>query len=612
MVSIDLDPGMYSTNIHNNVTDETMSQPQKRKLCKKDLREINSKRELAKIETAKLKHPFRDITCTDSCRMQCHSEELSLNYRQSIWTDFWSQCYTDRRKFLAKSITIKPIKRRTVVSSKDNFNRNTSRLYHLPTGHLHDQIRVCKSTFLNTFGYSNDSIVTELCKYLNDVNNSPCSSKVKENRGLHNNSKMFDRQVVIDHIKTFKPCSSHYRRHNSPNILYLPRELTVNKMYLDFCTKNGKCISQESYRSVLKMLNISLKKPNSDKCEDCFTFMNKIENSQVEDEIEVLKTKLEKHKSKASKANYLYKMDANINIITTRVYSMDLQKVLLLPILPESKTCFFTSRLVVFNETFASLKPKGNSICVLWHEAIAGRKGENITDSILALIEHERDAIDFIFWCDNCTGQNKNWILFTALVCILNSNHNSVESVTIKYLTKGHTHMSADGVHGNIETKIRKVRNIYDYDDLKNTIKASRQNLDIVDQKKFRQWTSKKRATNIKSDPLKNFKLGDIVMATFKRGSVTMFYSTDFDNENLQELDFLQKKFIKNITSYEPDIIISNRGIPPTKKKDIIEKLVPLMPANRELFWTELPVSLTSTDLVENIDLSDTFINECH
>lgn len=36
------------------------------------------------------------------------------------------------------------------------------------------------------------------------------------------------------------------------------------------------------------------------------------------------------------------------------------------------------------------------------------------------------------------------------------------------------------------------------------------------------------------------------------------------------------------------------------------------MPANRELFWTELPVSLTSADLVEDIDLSDTFINDCH
>lgn len=164
-----------------------------------------------------------------------------------------------------------------------------------------------------------------------------------------------------------------------------------------------------------------------------------------------------------------------------------------------------------------------------------------ILQTILALIEQERDVTDFILWCDNCTGQNKNWIPFTALVCILNSRYNSVESVSIKYLTKVHTHMSTDEVHGNIETKIRKVRNIYDYDDLKNTIKASRQNLDIIDQKKFRKWTSKKRATNIKPDPLKNFKLGDIVMAKFKRCSVTMFYSTDFDNEVLQELEFLQK-----------------------------------------------------------------------
>lgn len=53
---------------------------------------------------------------------------------------------------------------------------------------------------------------------------------------------------------------------------------------------------------------------------------------------------------------------------------------------------------------------------MLWHEAIASRKEENITDAILALIKEERDVTDFKFWADNCTGQNKNWILFTALV----------------------------------------------------------------------------------------------------------------------------------------------------------------------------------------------------
>jgi len=106
----------------------------------------------------------------------------------------------------------------------------------------------------------------------------------------------------------------------------------------------------------------------------------------------------------------MYKEDATIDISSTtiRLYSMDLQKVLLLSILQESKTSFFTSRLVVFNDTIATLKSKGKGYCVLWHEgilyAITSRKGKNITDAILALIKEERDVIDFIFWADNCTG----------------------------------------------------------------------------------------------------------------------------------------------------------------------------------------------------------------
>lgn len=54
--------------------------------------------------------------------------------------------------------------------------------------------------------------------------------------------------------------------------------------------------------------------------------------------------------------------------------------------------------------------------------------------------------------------------------------------------------MSADGVHRNIEKKFKQVRNIYDYDDLKNKIKESRTNLNIIDQTHFFNWSSKKRS----------------------------------------------------------------------------------------------------------------------
>ena len=89
---------------------------------------------------------------------------------------------------------------------------------------------------------------------------------------------------------------------------------------------------------------------------------------------------------------------------------MDLQKVILLPNTPDTKSSFFTSRLVVFNETLAQLKPNALCHCVLWHEAIAGCKAENVTDSILTLISNQRDVQDFIFWADIALARTKNLI----------------------------------------------------------------------------------------------------------------------------------------------------------------------------------------------------------
>jgi len=73
----------------------------------------------------------------------------------------------------------------------------------------------------------------------------------------------------------------------------------------------------------------------------------------------------------------------------------------------------------------------------------------------MTVINKERDVLKFVFWADNCTAQNKNWTLYSALVIAVNQI-NGPNVIIIKYLTKGHTHMSADGIHGNIESKMRK------------------------------------------------------------------------------------------------------------------------------------------------------------
>jgi len=66
-------------------------------------------------------------------------------------------------------------------------------------------------------------------------------------------------------------------------------------------------------------------------------------------------------------------------------------------------------------------------------------------------IERERDMKHIIYWMDNCSGQNKNWCLFTTLVSVVNDPKLAVEDISLKYFEAGHTFMSADSVHHGVE-----------------------------------------------------------------------------------------------------------------------------------------------------------------
>ena len=68
------------------------------------------------------------------------------------------------------------------------------------------------------------------------------------------------------------------------------------------------------------------------------------------------------------------------------------------------------------------------------------------------------------FWTDNCGAQNKNLALFTAMVAAVN-RPGGPETITFKYLEKGHTFMSPDSFHAQVEKGMRKKKNISDLDD---------------------------------------------------------------------------------------------------------------------------------------------------
>ena len=122
------------------------------------------------------------------------------------------------------------------------------------------------------------------------------------------------------------------------------------------------------------------------------------------------------------------------------VASVDMQKVIMLLRLPGLKQAIFCKRLVLFNESFAPIgKSEMKPVGVLWHEAIKGRSAEDVASTFTFFIRSFRDYKKCVFWTDNCSGQNKNWFLYTLLVSEANRINGTVNEIVIKYFESGHT-----------------------------------------------------------------------------------------------------------------------------------------------------------------------------
>lgn len=97
--------------------------------------------------------------------------------------------------------------------------------------------------------------------------------------------------------------------------------------------------------------------------------------------------------------------------------------------------------------------------CFLWNETVAKKVSDEIASNVFRYIEKMSDSgvIDFIFYSDNCTGQNRNSIVFSMyLLAAKKFNVN----ITHRFLEVGHTQNSGDSMHSAIE-RVSKNQNVY-------------------------------------------------------------------------------------------------------------------------------------------------------
>ena len=161
--------------------------------------------------------------------------------------------------------------------------------------------------------------------------------------------------------------------------------------------------------------------------------------------------------------------------------------------------------------------------------------------------------------------------------------------------------MLADGIHGQIEKKLRRNKDVFDLKDLvlimnKATKRTEVMQLAIND---FRIWPNNV-VTRTKKNKLPL--LTDIVQVRFARGEIRMFVKYDMEGDEIP-INVLKKTAEKSLTI--DDIPVARnlpRGISAAKKQKILKELATRMPSNRRAYWETLPECDTSDDLLNTFE----------
>lgn len=347
-------------------------------------------------------------------------------------------------------------------------------------------------------------------------------------------------------------------------------------------------------------MNVSMAKLGTEECESCEEYKihsKDHEEKKVHKDCEAC-LKWNNHIETAEKARNLYREDVlKNNEESTIYYSVDLQKVIMLPRLDMFKKSIFTLRIPIYNESFVPLGNRGengqkNTVAFLWHDAMMGRSKDEIISTFYQFFKKKSDVKNIILWMDNCTAQNKNWGLLSFLLSVMDFEETTIETITFRFFEPGHTFMAADNFHHQVELSMKKAGDkLYDFSDFVNCVENAAEGVEvkIMELGDFFSWpdfSSQYQLSRMSPRPY----LKDMVEIKASRKSRTLSYKTDWNGPSIS-LDILNKKMKKCIFLPRPIIQDKQKGIEAKRKEDIIKNLGSLMSPEKLEFWQNLPLA---------------------
>ena len=205
-------------------------------------------------------------------------------------------------------------------------------------------------------------------------------------------------------------------------------------------------VSESYYRLVFNTeYNLAFHRPMKDQCDLCKSFQNSINDEKAKLQEEYDSHISNKLLSRASKDSD--KLKAKSDFVAA---CFDLEEVLLTPHSFES-VLYCKRRLNTFNFTLYNMGTK-DGYCHVWNETMACQSASEIASCVLHFIKtmSESGKKSFVFYSDNCGGQNNNRVYATMLWYALNKfNLSSISISALKKVTLT--------IHSAIETNSRFV-----------------------------------------------------------------------------------------------------------------------------------------------------------
>lgn len=435
-----------------------------------DGRKSRSKVKLPKNSRNKRKIP--NIACTHGLpdvpvntkakgRKECRAADLTYDDITTFHHHVNSLNKIDQDKLLLKYMEITSPKRRS--SKKEAKKKNTVSVKYRIRNKGGQILPVCAATFQAISGMSKDRLSHLACRY-------HVSGKIPvENRGGDRTTAK-DKEVteaIKNDIKMYKCRESHYSRNKSRRG-YLPSELSINKMWQNFCKKrktvgSSTCSLSKYKRIFYDCFNLSFKTPHTDTCSTCKIGLLKIKKENNVEKKNQLRTYHRLHKLRAKRFYSLMK-EEHPNVIKV---CFDIQQNQPIPKITVGEA--FYSRQVWFYNLCVMVhsreQTKENIAFYTWLET-EGPKGCNeVASGVLDFLRNletsqlENGPTEIHLFSDSCSSQNKNTIMMSTLMAFMEESRRFSKLVHY-FPIRGHSYMPPDRVFGRVEKAYRKKEEI--------------------------------------------------------------------------------------------------------------------------------------------------------